>query len=107
MGYACCWVLPSRFEPWGVAIHEATSAGLGVICSSACGASAHLVQDGRNGFVVRADDEKNLGNALMRYASLLPKQTEEMSDHSYYLSSQFTPKRWASYFHKRAQELLP
>ena len=30
---AGCLVMPSVFEPWGVAIHEATSAGLPVICT--------------------------------------------------------------------------
>ena len=33
------FVLPSRYEPWGVVIAEAAASGLAVICSDACGAA--------------------------------------------------------------------
>jgi hypothetical protein len=49
---AGCLVLPSRFEPWGVVVHEAAAAGLPVVASSASGAASRLVVDGYNGVIV-------------------------------------------------------
>ena len=46
---AGCLVLPSRFEPWGVVVHEAAAAGLPIVCTPVCGAATRLVLDGYNG----------------------------------------------------------
>ena len=97
---AGCLVLPSRFEPWGVAIHEATSAGLPVICSSACGASSRLVLDGFNGAVVSAGDSGELAGALARIADPSTDRAA-LSRHSAALSRQYTPQRWAGYLTER------
>jgi len=45
------FILPSRYEPWGVVVAEAMAAGLPVIASDACGATVELVRDNYNGFV--------------------------------------------------------
>ena len=103
---AGCLVLPSRFEPWGVVIHEAATAGLAVICSDACGAADHLVQDGYNGYIVAPDDATDLAAALRRYSSLDDAGRLAMSVNSHTLSLRYTPQRWATYFHARAAELL-
>lgn len=102
---ASCLLLPSQFEPWGLVVHEAASAGLAVICSSSCGASVHLVQDGYNGYLIDAGDSVGLGEAMFRFASLSDARRKETSVNSYSLSSQFTPKRWATYFYERALEM--
>ncbi|HEX6568379.1 MAG TPA: glycosyltransferase, partial [Acidimicrobiales bacterium] len=56
LGRSGCLVLPSRFEPWGVVVHEAVTAGLPVVCTWVCGAASRLVLDGYNGAVVSPDD---------------------------------------------------
>jgi len=103
---ASCLVLPSRFEPWGIVIHEATAAGLAVICSSACGASVHLVQDGFNGYIVQPGNPDHLATAMFRYTRLSEQKRKKMAANGYSLSAQFTPRRWATYFLERTQELL-
>jgi glycosyltransferase involved in cell wall biosynthesis len=57
---AGCFVLPSRYEPWGAVIAEACSSGLPVICSEACGASVDLVHHLYNGFRVATDSPEHL-----------------------------------------------
>jgi glycosyltransferase involved in cell wall biosynthesis len=60
------FVLPSEHEPWGLAVNEAMSAARAVIVSDRVGASADLVRDGENGFVVGAGDVAGLKRALER-----------------------------------------
>ena len=45
------FVLPSRFEPWGLVVNEAMNAGRPVIVSDRVGAAADLVANGANGFI--------------------------------------------------------
>jgi len=97
---AGCLVMPSRFEPWGVAIHEATSAGLPVICTSACGASSRLVLDGFNGALVSAGEAAALAAALARIADPATDRAT-LGRHSTELALQFTPQRWAGYLTER------
>lgn len=97
---SACLVTPSRFEPWGVVIHEATTAGLAVICSTACGASTRLVLDGYNGAVVPAGDQQRLAET-MNWMSSAGLDRSEIGERSAQLAAQFTPARWASYLLER------
>jgi glycosyltransferase involved in cell wall biosynthesis len=106
MKKATCLLLPSISEAWGVVVHEATSAGLAVICTSCCGASVHLVLDGYNGYIVKAGEAEELGNAMLRYSQLSDERKREMSDNSYNLSLQFTTKRWARYLYESLSQML-
>jgi glycosyltransferase involved in cell wall biosynthesis len=99
---AGCFVLPSRFEPWGVVLHEAASAGLPIICTPQCGASIDLLKPGWNGLLVKKDDAADLAKAMRSIAALEPAQWKNFSDVSAELSLKFTPKRWASNVHERA-----
>jgi len=103
---ASCLLLTSYFEPWGVTIHEATSAGLAVIATSICGATVHLVQDGYNGYIVERGNSVELAKAMTRFTKLDNNERRQMSLNSYNLSLQFTPERWAKYFYNRVQEEL-
>jgi glycosyltransferase involved in cell wall biosynthesis len=60
------FVLPSLFEPFGVALREAVVAGLPVICSTAVGAAADLAHDGVNALLVAPGDVDALAAALAR-----------------------------------------
>jgi glycosyltransferase involved in cell wall biosynthesis len=102
---AGCLVLPSRFEPWGVVVHEATTAGLPVVCTSVCGAASRLVLDGYNGAVVSPGDADALARALLRISTAGPSTLRAMSVASRSLARQFTPERWATHLLGRALEL--
>jgi glycosyltransferase involved in cell wall biosynthesis len=97
MWSATAAVSPGIFEPWGVAIHEATAAGLPVICSEEAGAGVHLVQDGYNGYVVPTGNGVQLAKAMRTLSLLPPDRLKEMASASVSLSLQFSAKRWAQY----------
>jgi glycosyltransferase involved in cell wall biosynthesis len=100
-----CLVLPSRFEPWGVVVHEATSGGLPVVCTSVAGAASRLVLDGYNGVIVPPGDAAALARGLLRIATTSDEQRVEMSRASRSLARQFTPDRWADHLLTRIHEL--
>lgn len=58
------FVLPSEWEPWGLAVNEAMNAGKAIIVSDRVGARADLVKDGDNGFVVPVGDVAALADYL-------------------------------------------
>ncbi len=65
-GSAGIFILPSRYDGWGVVINQALGAGMPVIASDAAGAS-ELVQPGENGATVPAGDAAALAAAMRRY----------------------------------------
>jgi glycosyltransferase involved in cell wall biosynthesis len=98
------FVLPSLFEPWGVVIQEAATAGMPLICSSECGATVHYLMDGYNGYVVETGNVKSLRQALQRMASAPPEELARMANASLALSEQITPRRWAAYFVEKSSQ---
>lgn len=60
------FVLPSRYDGWGVVVNQALAAGLPVVSTRAVGAALDLVEDGRNGFLADPGDAVSLREALLR-----------------------------------------
>jgi len=60
------FVLPSRFETWGLVVNEAMHFGLPVVVSSGVGCHHELVVSGRTGFVFPSADAEELGQCLRR-----------------------------------------
>ena len=58
-------VVPSRAETWGVSVNEALASGCPVVATDAVGAAYDLIEDGVNGYVVRAGDVAALAAALV------------------------------------------
>ena len=92
------FVLPSTFEPWGVVIQEAAASGMIVICSDACGAAVHLVQDHYNGYLFPAGNVDELKNRLIMAARLSFDESRAMAEAGHELSKQFKSERWAETF---------
>ena len=103
---AGCFVMPSLFEPWGVALHEAACAGLPVIATRSCGAAAHLIRDGDNGFVVHPGSAVELAEKMELMAQKTDEQRAAMGLRSSDLSKQFSPDRFASTVLERGSQLL-
>jgi glycosyltransferase involved in cell wall biosynthesis len=88
------FVLPSLYEPWGVAIAEAAAAGLPVLCTEACGASVELVRSYFNGITVASGDPAALSAAL-RWVHDHPQRLPEMGAHGAALAAAFSAECWA------------
>ncbi|MDZ8052251.1 MAG: glycosyltransferase family 4 protein [Aulosira sp. ZfuVER01] len=61
------FVLPSRYDGWGVVVNQAIGAGLPVICSNAVGAAYDLIDQGKNGYVFPNGDVDTLTQVLANY----------------------------------------
>ena len=62
------FVHSARHDGWGVVIQEALSAGLPVIATRQTGAAYDLVEEGKNGFLVEADDEDQLYDRIVWFS---------------------------------------
>lgn len=79
---ADCFVLASRWEPWGVVLSEAAGAGLPIICTDKCGARHEIVREGENGFVVKSENVKALAEAMARAWELRAGAPNEVAEYS-------------------------
>ena len=95
MQNAGAFVLPSRFEPWGVVVQEAAACGLPLILSDVCGAATHLLRPHYNGLSFSAGSVDGLVRSLKTMHSLSDQQRQAFAQASYELSKQYTPERWA------------
>lgn len=57
-------VLPSLYEPFGVAVREAAAAGLPIVCSQNAGAAGDFAVEGRNAVLVDPLSESSIRAAL-------------------------------------------
>jgi glycosyltransferase involved in cell wall biosynthesis len=89
------FVLPSRYEPWGVVIAEAAAAGLPVICSSACGAAADVVKPYVSGVVVPPDDAEALASAL-QWVHEHQDELDDLGRRGRQLAHAYSAGAWAS-----------
>ncbi len=76
-GLADVCLLPSQWEPWGLAINEALNGACAVIVSDRVGSAPELVNEGVNGAIVPHDNLAALTDAVRRM-TLAPEQTRRM-----------------------------
>lgn len=63
------FVLPSRFEPWGLVVNEAMTCGVPCIVSSQVGCRLDLIREGQTGFVFKSEDVASLTECMMKAIS--------------------------------------
>jgi glycosyltransferase involved in cell wall biosynthesis len=61
------FVLPSRYDGWGVVVNQALGAGLPIICSDQVGAGQELVEPEVNGLRFRSGDAVSLLEQMRRF----------------------------------------
>ncbi|HUG13240.1 MAG TPA: glycosyltransferase family 4 protein [Opitutaceae bacterium] len=62
---AGAFVIPSRFDPWPLALVEAAASGLPIIASEACGSSVEVLRHDYNGLRVPTGDPHALAAAMI------------------------------------------
>jgi len=89
------FILPSLFEPWGVVVHEYACAGFPLICSDKVGAITAFLEEGANGFIVKAGDKALLKQKMKDMMNMPREKLNLMSEKSVELASKITPETWA------------
>ena len=87
-------VMPSRREPWCVALQEAAAVGLPILCTTSCGAAPHLVKNAFNGYKFAADDTAMLAAAMLALTQTDDAGIAAMSRASRALGAQYHPSLW-------------
>ena len=100
---AVVFVLPSSFEPWGLVVNEAMSAGLPILVSDACGCMPELVAEGVNGWSFNSNTQQELIERLNAFAALSEKGIEITGKNSMQLIRNYTPDTWAGSIARLAQ----
>ena len=88
------FILPSRFEPWGVVVHEIAAAGLALILSDSVGSKNYFLAESKNGFSFKSKDIKELKNTLKKIINLSPEKVLEMGNLSHQLAQNINKEKW-------------
>jgi glycosyltransferase involved in cell wall biosynthesis len=97
------FVLPSRYDGWGVVVNQALGAGLPLICSDAVGAAYDLLDSNINGNNVSVGDDVSLFKTLELYLQDISKirvasQASLLKSETW--SPRFGSERWVSVLQK-------
>jgi len=84
-------ILPSRYEPWGVVVHEFATAGLPLILSERVGARPQFLIDGSNGYTFYQDSAQDLAHKMHLLATQTPERLASMGQLSAKLGEHITP----------------
>ena len=98
------FVLPSRYDPWPLALVEACAAGLPVVCTEACGSAVELVRGDYSGMTVASDDARALVAGLNWMTSchdMLPL----MGARAQQLAAAYSATAWADRCERLSREL--
>ncbi len=90
------FVLPSRFEPWGVVVQEYAAAGFPLLVSREVGAAETFIDESKNGFEFGASNVTELKEALKKIVKLEGKDLTLMSLNSHQLAQQINPEQWVN-----------
>ena len=93
---AGAFVLPSRFEPWGVVVQEFAAMGFPLILSSACGAGQEFLIHGYNGWAFRNEMTRELETSLRKLFASSEDERRTMGERSAALAKRITPETSAA-----------
>ncbi|MDI1353978.1 MAG: glycosyltransferase [bacterium] len=90
------FILPSKFEPWGVVVQEYAASGFPLILSEEVGAGEIFLEEGKNGYGFKAGKVEELKAKLKKMVNLSSKELISMSQRSHVLAQQISPELWAN-----------
>lgn len=90
------FLLPSRYEPWGVVLAEACAAGMPVVCSESVGAAIDLVRPYFNGLVFGTESISDFGRMLMYVHARTDDELRVMGHRSQLLAEPYSAINWAN-----------
>ncbi len=87
------YILPSKFEPWGVTAQEFAVCGFPMILSDAIGSKEKYLD--QNGFVFEAGNQNELKGAMQKIIAMDESELLKMGEKSHQVGTSFTPKMWS------------
>lgn len=100
MTNAGAFLLPSRFDPWPLAVVEACAAGLPVIASEACGSTVEMIRPDYNGYLVPTGNADALADTLVRAHGeyeMMPEYGRRANQFAAAYSAEVWAKRWEGF----------
>jgi len=97
------FILPSRFEPWGVVVHEFAASGFPLLLSNVVGAQEPFLHKHKNGFIFKAQDVADIKRVLKNIVDTSEQDLQAMSEYSNQLAQSISPKKWTENLLKMAQ----
>jgi len=89
------FILPSKFEPWGVALHEFAAAGFPLICTSEVGASSAFLNEGENGWYIKSGDVNSIYDTFKKVIATSDEDLVKFGKRSRELAKLCTTDMWA------------
>ena len=98
------FVLPTREDIWGLVVNEAMACGLPVVTTDNCVAGMEMVEEGENGFLVKAGDAEDLlrGLKLALDSDLRRRGRNALETAKKYTIEQMAQTHWACLHRKTA-----
>lgn len=88
------YVLPSKFEPWGVTVQEFAVTSCPLILSENVGASEQFLVHNENGVVLNTVSVQSLKVAMKSIMAKSERELLKMSDKSHQLGMSYTSEMW-------------
>ncbi len=88
------FIMPSRFDQWGVALQEFAIAGFPLICSNRVGASDTFLKDGVNGYSFEGERISSLFEAMKKITVMKEEALLLMAKASHECGMAITPESW-------------
>ena len=98
------FVLPSRYEQWGVVIQEMTLAGFPIIASSEVGAAHDFIKEEISGYIFKSENTKALKSAMQKIIEKDDSALREMALQSHNAGLLHTPGKWVNTIFKIVAE---
>ena len=86
------YILPSKFEPWGVTVQEFAVCGYPLLLSSAIGAKEKYLKD--NGFEFEPGNVEAIKNAMKQIIEMPEEELIKMGERSHEIGASYTPEDW-------------
>lgn len=88
------FILPSKFEPWGVVVHEFAAAGFPLLLSTEVGAAGQFLTSS-NGFAFEPTSVSTIQTAMEKMIAKSDEEIFQMGQASQQLAQTITPETWA------------
>lgn len=90
------FILPSRFEPWGVVVHEFAASGFPLLLSNQVGAGDTFLEEGRNGYGFTSGGVNHIKEQMKKVIALTDAQLLEMGSRSHERAQAISPDTWVN-----------